>query len=89
MLKTESPKKDVKKTAPELELVQRLEKKIKKLELENFENEMHVSGLKAEHSESIKKMLIRVKVLENNQIHQELKVVFVNYFFFLKNTNKQ
>jgi len=73
----------------EEEIVKRLEKKVKKLEREKFEHDMQLTEQEAKHNEALRKLAVKLKVLESGALNQALKVgdsflfSFIFIFIFL------
>ena len=67
----------------ESELIKRLEKKVKRLELENFEHEMKITEVEASKNEIIKKLSMRIKIIEADPIRNNHRQGFNSIFFEL------
>jgi len=61
------------KTITESEVVKRLEKKTKRMELEKFEHEMQITQIEANHAEALRKIAVKVKLLETNALTLEYR----------------
>ncbi len=64
--------------------MKRLEKKVKKLELENFESEIKNTEIEASKNEIIKKLSLRIKIIESdpNYVASKVFTFYIFFFFF-------